>query len=148
MEFLGIVPVIPSQNIKRDIDWYGRKVGFEAAHHNELYAVLRRDRLRIHLQWHADTNADPLLGGSGVKVFVDDIQPIFEELEKMGTVSMEAIQCQTRWNTMNLGFSILIRMASFLCRAFDWKDPGGLVVRGKIPKSRARCTWCGIATCF
>lgn len=51
-----------------------------------MYAGLKREQLFIHLQWHADTKDDPLLGASVIKLFVRNIQPIFEEFIKRGTV--------------------------------------------------------------
>ncbi len=44
-----------------------------------MYAILQRDNLSIHLQWHADTQDDPLNGGSVIRIFVKYIKPIFEE---------------------------------------------------------------------
>ena len=35
-----------------------------------IYASLKREHLSIHLQWHADTKEDSLLGGSVIKLFV------------------------------------------------------------------------------
>ena len=66
-ELLEISPVMPSQDIDRDVEWYENYVGFQLVHKDDMYAVLRRKHLFIHLQWHADTEDDPLLGGSVIK---------------------------------------------------------------------------------
>ena len=57
-KFSEICPVLPSQNIERDVEWYREKVGFSVLHKDDMYAVLRRENLCIHLQWHADTDDD------------------------------------------------------------------------------------------
>ena len=72
-ELLGISSVLPSNDIDRDLKWYERYVGFTTLHSDNMYAVMKRDTIGIHLQWHADTEDDPLLGGSVVKIFVKDI---------------------------------------------------------------------------
>ena len=96
---MQIVPVLPSQNIDRDIAWYNNKVDFKLVQKDSMYAVLKRDNIYIHLQWHADTENDPLLGGSVIKFFVEDIQPFFEEFVKRETISHDKLQLKTAWNT-------------------------------------------------
>ncbi len=106
-EFLEIAPVLPSRDIARDVAWYHDQVGFAAVHRDDMYAVLRRENLWIHLQWHADTEEDPLLGGSVIKIFVKRLTPIFEELVACGTVTKEKLRLKTPWNTpMSLAFMI------------------------------------------
>jgi len=103
-EFLEISPVLPSQDIDRDVDWYEAKVGFKLLHKDKMYAVLRRENLCIHLQWHADTEDDPLLGGSVIKIFVKNLQPIFDELVERTTVAKEKLRMNTPWQTNEFGF--------------------------------------------
>lgn len=112
-EFLEISPVLPSQDIDRDVDWYEEKVGFKLLHKDKMYAVLRRENLCIHLQWHADTEDDPLLGGSVIKVFVKKLMPIFEELVVRGTINREKLRLKTTWNTSEFGFYDLNNNAIF-----------------------------------
>ncbi|MUP42474.1 glyoxalase/bleomycin resistance/extradiol dioxygenase family protein [Gramella aestuarii] len=112
--FLEISPVLPSQDIDRDVKWYYRYAGFELLHKDELYAVLKRENLCIHLQWHADTPEDPLLGGSVIKIFVKDIEPLFREFVKRGTVVADKLRIQTPWNTSEFGFYDLNNNAVFI----------------------------------
>uniref|UniRef100_UPI0040478A87 hypothetical protein n=1 Tax=Roseivirga sp. TaxID=1964215 RepID=UPI0040478A87 len=77
---LEIVPVLPSQDIERDVAWYNKFVGFEKVGGDKMYAIMKREQLYVHLQWHADTEDDPLLGGSVMKIFVKNIQPILMSL--------------------------------------------------------------------
>ena len=112
--FLQIEPVLPSQNIQRDVEWHQKYTGFEFQFGDDLYAGIHREGMCIHLQWHADTNEDPLLGGSVIKIFVRDIQPVFEEFVKRGTIPPEKLQKNTPWGTHEFGFYDLNKNAIFV----------------------------------
>jgi hypothetical protein len=58
-ELLYAVPVLPSSDILRDVTWYKEKAGFETHFSDRRYAVIYRDKIVLHLQWHADTESDP-----------------------------------------------------------------------------------------
>src|SRR4051812_31127726 len=103
-ELLTIIPVLPSSNIERDIVWYKEKCGFEPAFYDKMYGVLRRNDLCIHLQWHADTQNDPLLGGSVIRISVKNIQPIFDEFVEKGVVNKNKFMANTAWGTNEFGF--------------------------------------------
>ncbi|MCL6266782.1 glyoxalase/bleomycin resistance/extradiol dioxygenase family protein [Flagellimonas myxillae] len=112
-QLLEITPVLPSQNIERDVAWYLKHLGFETLSKDEMYACLKRENLHLHLQWHADTEDDPLLGGSVIKIFVKNIQPIFEEFVQRGTVPDHKLRRNTPWNTHEFGFYDLNNNAIF-----------------------------------
>ena len=113
-EFNGIMPVLPSADIERDVAWYKDKTGFEPVFWDNMYAVLNRDNLYLHLQWHADTETDPLLGGSVIRIDVKNIQPIFEEFVQRGTVKADDFKANTPWNTNEFGFFDLNKNAIFI----------------------------------
>ena len=111
-----IVPVLPSQDIKRDLEWYYKYAGFEFDFGDDMYAGIKRDDLHMHLQWHADTKDDPLLGGSVVKIFVDDLEPLFEEFVRRKTISEDRLRKNTPWGTDEFGFYDLNRNAIFFVK--------------------------------
>lgn len=113
-EFIAMIPVMPSQNIERDVSWYEEKVGFNCLHADNMYAVLYRDNLMIHLQWHADTPDDPLLGGSVIRMYVKNIQPLFDEFVKRGTIEGNKLRLNTPWKTNEFGFYDLNNNAIFI----------------------------------
>lgn len=113
-ELLGISPVLPSQDIQRDISWHKKYTGFTLVHSDDMYAVLRKEHLYIHLQWHADTENDPLLGGSVIKIFVKNIQPIFEDFISRGTIKRDKLCVNTPWKTNEFGFFDLNKNAIFI----------------------------------
>ena len=112
-QFLEITPVLPSLNIKKDIEWHQKYTGFECVFADDMYAGLKRENLFIHLQWHADTENDPLLGGSVIKIFVKNIKPIFEEMVDRGTVPKTKLRMNTPWKTHEFGFYDLNNNAIF-----------------------------------
>ena len=117
--FLSIIPVLPSSNISRDVIWYKEKTGFESVFSDNLYAVLLRDNLCIHLQWHADTEDDPLLGGSVIRIFVKNVKPLFDEFVKKGTVKSDKFVANTPWKTNEFGFYDLNHNAIFIVEGSD-----------------------------
>src|SRR5918993_1479274 len=101
--FINIVPVLPSADIGRDVSCYQEKLGFSEYFADKMYAVLFREDLVIHLQWHADTIEDPLLGGSVIRIRVESINPIFDELLSRGTIDQKALKLNTPWHTNEFG---------------------------------------------
>lgn len=118
-EFLSIQPVLPTANMHRDVHWYSEKLGFTPVSGDEMYAVLTRGTFCIHLQWHADTENDPLLGGSVIKLFVKNIQPLFEELVERGAVDADKLQRNTPWGTHEFGLYDLNKNALFFVEDAD-----------------------------
>jgi hypothetical protein len=112
-KLLSIIPVLPSADISRDIAWYEEKTGFTKYFADKMYAVLFRENLVIHLQWHADTKEDPLLGGSVIRILVENIKPLFEEFVSRGTVDKTALKLNTPWRTNEFGFYDLNNNAIF-----------------------------------
>jgi hypothetical protein len=113
-EFKQIIPVLPTTDITRDIAWYKVKAGFEVIHADAMYAVLYRENLCIHLQWHANTEDDPLLGGSVIRINVKNIRPLFEEFVQRGTVTPDKFRENTAWKTNEFGFYDLNKNAIFI----------------------------------
>ena len=119
MALLNIIPVLPSSDIDRDMAWYKEKTGFKSYFSDNMYAVLHRDNLCIHLQWHADTDDDPLLGGSVIRIAVKNVEVLFEEFVGRGTVSKDAFRANTPWGTNEFGFFDLNTNAIFLMEDID-----------------------------
>ena len=103
-DLLTIIPVLPSADIDRDVAWYKEKTGFDSVFHDKMYAVLKRENLWLHMQWHADTEDDPLLGGSVIRIWVKNIKPIFEEFIIRGTAAPDKFVANTPWMTNEFGF--------------------------------------------
>ena len=113
-DFISVIPVLPSADIERDVAWYREKLGLEVYFSERMYAVLFRENICIHLQWHADTADDPLLGGSVIRIYVKNITPLFDELIERGTVTKDKLRTNTPWNTNEFGFYDLNSNAIFI----------------------------------
>ena len=98
-----ICPVLSTDNINRDINWHDKFVGFKLNYQEEGYAVLNRDSIWIHLQWHHNDDEDPI-HGSVAKIFVNDINPIFKEMIERGTTTKDKLRLNTPWKTHEFGF--------------------------------------------
>ena len=98
----ALIPVLPSSDISRDVDWYNQMLGFQAIYIEDGYAVLGRDAFRIHLQWHANTVTDPIVG-SFLKIVVQDIQLSFDHFSGPLQLKPEQLQRHTPWNTHEFG---------------------------------------------
>ena len=113
-KLIDVIPVLPSSNINRDTHWYKEKAGFKLVSKNDIYAIVKRGKLCIHLQWHADTKDDPLLGGSVIRIFVENINPLFEEFVERGTVEKDKLRVNTPWGINEFGFYDLNNNALFI----------------------------------
>lgn len=113
-ELLGIIPVLPSENIDRDAEWYAKQVGFQLIYKDKMYAIIKRENIFVHLQWHANTKADPLHGGSVIRICVKNLEPLFKELVKKGTIKPNKLRMNTDWNTNEFGFYDLNNNAIFI----------------------------------
>ena len=97
------VPVLSTNDLERDIKWYDQYLGFKLNYLEEGYAVLNRDHLWIHLQFHYGDNEDPIYG-SVIKFFVNDIKEILDEMIERGTITKDKLRLNTPWKTHEFGF--------------------------------------------
>ena len=112
-ELISISPVLPSQDIDRDVSWYEEHMGFQSLYKDKMYAVVKRGNIYIHLQWHADTLDDPLLGGSVIRIIVKNLKRIYEEFVDKGTLKEDKLKLATTWNTNEFGLYDLNKNAIF-----------------------------------
>lgn len=112
-QILEVVPVLPSADIQRDIEWYKEQLGCLFVGGNHMYSVLRLNRITLHLQWHADTEEDPLLGGSDIRIFVEDINTVFTDMVLRESVHKDKLRMNTTWGTHEFGLYDLNNNAIF-----------------------------------
>lgn len=114
MKFLATIPVLSSADIDRDVAWYTEKTGFQAAYVQDGYAIMQRENLEFHLQWHHGTEDDPVLAGV-MRIWLEDgLLELFEEFVQRGTVSPEKLRMKTDWGTNEFGFYDLNMNAIFV----------------------------------
>ncbi|MEL7163301.1 MAG: VOC family protein [Bacteroidota bacterium] len=101
--FRAVIPVLSSGDLARDVAWYAEKTGFQNVTDQEGYAILQRDGVEFHLQWHHGTEEDPILAGV-IRIWVKNILPLFEEFVQRGTVPADKLRMGTAWGTNEFGF--------------------------------------------
>jgi catechol 2,3-dioxygenase-like lactoylglutathione lyase family enzyme len=110
------VPVLPSANIERDVKFYVDGLGFDQVFADEMYALLRRQDLELHLQWHADTDDDPLLGGSVIRIISADVDAWYATVVERKIITPNHEPKQTAWGTYEFGFFDLNKNAVFIAK--------------------------------
>ncbi|MEQ8905851.1 glyoxalase/bleomycin resistance/extradiol dioxygenase family protein [Ekhidna sp.] len=110
---LQIIPVLSTDSIKRDLEWYEKYTGFKFVFGDDGYAGLQRDNLEFHLQFHHNNAGDPVFP-SVMKIFVSDIHTYVDEFVKRGTIKKEKLRMNTPWGTHEFGFYDLNKNAIFI----------------------------------
>ena len=95
------IPAMPIRDVSAGVDFYRDRLGFDIVHHDEDFAVLRRDEAVVHL-WEAsdeswnerDTLGKPVRSGAesfiagtaSFRVLVDGVDALYEELRQQGVL--------------------------------------------------------------
>jgi catechol 2,3-dioxygenase-like lactoylglutathione lyase family enzyme len=104
--FLQVQPVLGVQDVAASVDWYTGRLGFTLAFHapeHPAYAVLTRDDVELHLQWH-----DPTEWGNGdrpmLRFLVADVDAVHAEFAPKGVFHDRTALRDTPWGTRELAF--------------------------------------------
>jgi catechol 2,3-dioxygenase-like lactoylglutathione lyase family enzyme len=101
-----VQPVLGSRDVRASIDFYAGRLGFELVFHapeHPAYAVLRRDRVELHLQWSNPAEWSP--GDRPMYRFlVSDIGALFDEFERAGVFHAGTALRTTPWGTREFAF--------------------------------------------
>ena len=89
------IPAMPMRDVAAGVDFYRERLGFDVVHHDEGFAVLRRDEAVVHL-WEASdeswnerdaletpvrSGAESFIAGTAsFRVLVDGVDELYEEL--------------------------------------------------------------------
>ena len=118
----------------QDLKWYEKYTGFEYVFGDDGYAGLQRDNLEFHLQFHHGNENDPILCGSVMKIFVDDIKPYFKEFVERGTVAKDKLTMNTPWRTHEISFFDMNKNTIFIVPVLKklyshWNDFYGINIK-------------------
>ncbi len=96
------IPALPARDVAAAVAWYDDRLGFAAIHHDDGYAVLRRDAAELHLwqagdeRWRerADLRERPvrsgaesfLAGTASCRIAAADVDGLFLELQAAGVL--------------------------------------------------------------
>ena len=80
---LALHPVLMCRDVDESIQFF-RRLGFSLLFQDSpsapRYAVLARDAVQLHLQWHADVDAFPHQDRPVYRLLVDDVVALHQEL--------------------------------------------------------------------
>ncbi len=104
---LEINPVLPSQDVMHSVAFYVERLGFTLrgtdSNTDPRYAVIARDGVEIHLQWHdpAEWSAveRPML-----RFVVDAVDALYEEYAGAGVFHDRTALRETAWGTREFAF--------------------------------------------
>jgi catechol 2,3-dioxygenase-like lactoylglutathione lyase family enzyme len=103
----AVHPVLASQNVQATIEFYVERLGFtllgQDTPADPRYAVIRRDDVVLHLQWH-----DPSECGPGdrpmLRFVVPAVQELFDEFKDKGVFHDRTALRDTPWGTREFAF--------------------------------------------
>jgi catechol 2,3-dioxygenase-like lactoylglutathione lyase family enzyme len=107
--FREVIPVLAVRNVDAAVRYYTEKLGFrlifQDAPADPKYAVIRRDTVGLHLQWHdekdfKDDRSESLM----LRFSVDDPDALFEEYKLKNALGPNSQIKDTPWGTREFAF--------------------------------------------
>jgi catechol 2,3-dioxygenase-like lactoylglutathione lyase family enzyme len=101
-----IQPVLPSRNVEASVDYYVGRLGFTLVFmvtEKPAYAVIRRDGVELHLQWH-DASEWERTERPMLRFVVSEIDGLFEELRTKDVFHEKTALRKTPWGTREFAF--------------------------------------------
>ncbi len=99
--FLFLSPVLASEDVGRDVEWY-EMIGFRNVYDSSNYqggsidyAVLRKQNLLVHLQFQFPKD----MTSTDVKIEVQNIGLLINEFVKLDLLTIEKVHWKTPWHT-------------------------------------------------
>ena len=103
-----ITPVLAVQDMLVSLEFYVQKLGFDLVFVNEerkpLYAVLRRNNVAIHLQWHDAEYWLQAKNKPRLRIQVQAIEDLFEEYRLKGVFHNHTALEEKPWGTVEFSF--------------------------------------------
>lgn len=117
-QFITLSPVIPTDDMERDIKFYEEKMGFSKVFDSTkyddgpvIYAILERDHLSFHLQFQYPQDMPNMNAMPQMRIQMSTIDGIYEEYRQQGLV--DKAPTVTEWGTKEFGFYDLNGVAWF-----------------------------------
>lgn len=103
----AVNPVLPSRDVSAAIDFYVTRLGFKLlgqdSSSNPRYAVVGRDDVELHVQWH-DPAEWAAVERPMLRFVVPKIQLLFEEYERADVFHERTALRDTPWGTREFAF--------------------------------------------
>ena len=105
--FKAIHPVLPVRDVTAAMDYYTARLGFRLIFQDDeadpKYAVVARDEVKLHLQWHDEGDFD---GGdqAALRFVIDDVDGLFAEYADKDVFHERTTVRDTPWGTREFAF--------------------------------------------
>jgi catechol 2,3-dioxygenase-like lactoylglutathione lyase family enzyme len=124
VRFAETIPALPARDVGEAADFYRDRLGFEVAHAEDGFAILRRDDAEVHLwgatdeSWRERVDASTpvnsgaesfIAGTASCRVRVEGVDELYASCQNSGIVHPNGHVRDTEWGT----------------REFDTLDPDG-----------------------
>ena len=119
MKVLHSIPAMPVSDMKRGTAFYQDQLGFALGHHEDGFAILRRDGVELHLwaatdqSWRtrAGGSASPVVSGAesfiagtaSCRVEVAGVDELHQAIQPRGIIHPNAPLRDTDWGTREFG---------------------------------------------
>lgn len=106
-KFIAVHPVLPVRDVPEAIAYYTDRLGFKLVFEYEGdspgYAVIRRDDVELHLQWH-DSSSFEMVERLNLRIFVESVDTLFDEYRDKGVFHDRTALRDTAWGTREFAF--------------------------------------------
>jgi uncharacterized glyoxalase superfamily protein PhnB len=107
-KFKDLIPILDVRDVDTAIRFYVERLGFDIdfrdEEHSDNYAGVRRDDVRLHMQWqHEEEFKKGTAGTLRVRIIVDDPDALFEEYRGKGILDERAQVRETPAGTREFG---------------------------------------------
>ncbi|MCX6381878.1 MAG: VOC family protein [Armatimonadetes bacterium] len=100
-----VMPVLPVLDVQAGVRYYTENLGFALRFQDTPdfphYAVLERDSVTLHLQWHDPSEFE---AGQMYRFVVDDVDSLFAEYSDKGVFHDQTALRDTDWGTREFAF--------------------------------------------
>ena len=102
-----VSPVLPARDVRRSIEFYVEQLGFKLngqdSSSDPRYAVVGRDDVELHLQWH-DPAEWAAVERPMIRFEVPAIEQLFDEFKAAGVFHEQTAVRDTPWGTREFAF--------------------------------------------
>lgn len=103
----AVHPVLPSQDVARSLAWFVDRLGFELRGQDEpeepRYAVVVRDDVELHIQWH-DPAEWAAVERPMLRIVVENLDALFAEYASRDVFHERTALRDTAWGTREFAF--------------------------------------------
>ncbi len=108
IQFTQVHPVLPCKDVTAAVAFYCNRLGFtlrgQDSAENPRYAVVNRDQVELHLQWHDPATFDHTVEKPMLRFPVADIDRLFIEYEAKDVFHAQTALRNTAWGTREFAF--------------------------------------------